>query len=244
MPVSGAPALRDGYLVKRGHVVRSWRRRFCSLGAAELRYFRAMGEVTPRGAVCLDGAKVEAEVPVFKAGRRGNVFAVIERSGKRFLFQCHDASERAVSPFCPTLDGDFARVHCPGAQRWPGRVRTTKFFLCVALWRMPLPAACTRRRGQRVFNGMWPCLQMPLRLPRRSRTRRTTMPRGRQQRDCRRPFIRAQSRPLESSRDHGTWGRDADQFRRTRCAPGFQRGRTFTRLAHKSASRSRCSFGL
>lgn len=102
MPAGGAPALRDGYLVKRGHVVRSWRRRFCSLGVTELRYFRSMGEAAPRGTVSLDGAKVDPEVPKAQAGRRGNVFAVIERSGKRFLFQCHDASERVVSglPMC------------------------------------------------------------------------------------------------------------------------------------------------
>ncbi len=106
MPASGAPALRDGFLVKRGHVVRSWRRRFCSLGASELRYFRAMGEAVPRGTVFLDGAKVETEVPKLKAGRRGNVFAIIERSGKRFLFQCHDANERAVSLLPP-----FALAH-------------------------------------------------------------------------------------------------------------------------------------
>ncbi|KAA0163481.1 hypothetical protein FNF31_02875 [Cafeteria roenbergensis] len=55
-----------------------------------------MGEAVPRGTVFLDGAKVETEVPKLKAGRRGNVFAIIERSGKRFLFQCHDANERAA----------------------------------------------------------------------------------------------------------------------------------------------------
>ncbi|KAA0165929.1 hypothetical protein FNF28_03311 [Cafeteria roenbergensis] len=70
--------------------------RTAPLGASELRYFRAMGEAVPRGTVFLDGAKVETEVPKLKAGRRGNVFAIIERSGKRFLFQCHDANERAA----------------------------------------------------------------------------------------------------------------------------------------------------
>jgi hypothetical protein len=51
--------IKEGYLTKRGHLVKSWRRRFFVLDGAGLSYFAKVGDATrPKGMVALAGATI------------------------------------------------------------------------------------------------------------------------------------------------------------------------------------------
>lgn len=87
----------EGYLLKRGHVVRSWRRRFCSLESHYINYYRRIGDPRPRGRLFLNGAVLDAVVSPSGANGKKHVFCLTSRDGKAFLFQCADDMMRQVS---------------------------------------------------------------------------------------------------------------------------------------------------
>jgi hypothetical protein len=93
----GQSGMMEGYLFKRGHVVRSWRRRFCSLDSHYINYFRRIGDPRPRGRLFLIGADIDARVASSAANGKSHVFSVTSKDGKAFLFQCADDQMREVS---------------------------------------------------------------------------------------------------------------------------------------------------
>ncbi len=73
--------LREGWLVKRGHMFRTWRRRWFELDGPSLKYYTKAGEGRAKGAIRLHGATVECG-PAEAAGARSPAltFVVHERA--------------------------------------------------------------------------------------------------------------------------------------------------------------------
>ncbi|KAH9194359.1 hypothetical protein AeNC1_003668 [Aphanomyces euteiches] len=93
----------DGYLLKQGHVVRSWQKRFFRLDAANcvLEYFMDHTSLELRGKIILSDADVKmgdeigliGEGIASPADTRRFVFRVVDGHTKRAYYMCADVSE-------------------------------------------------------------------------------------------------------------------------------------------------------
>lgn len=123
-PPALRPQTKEGFLVKQGHLWRSWKRRFFSLRHDSLCYYERVGDKTPRGVIPLENATVELPGP----GDDKKPFLFIVTSSadfgrpKRFLIQAASDGEREVRvslESAPTLVADRAparpRAHAPAA---------------------------------------------------------------------------------------------------------------------------------
>lgn len=71
--------IKEGFLVKRGHVVKSWKKRFFMLSKSTLAYASNVGDKKPKGTINLTGASITVGAPAgVEKSVKGHVFTVTE----------------------------------------------------------------------------------------------------------------------------------------------------------------------
>ncbi|XP_033113978.1 pleckstrin-2-like [Anneissia japonica] len=84
--------LKEGFLVKKGHVRTNWRTRWFVLSANELQYFKKKEDDVAAGIVSLRGCSVISPVPQYT--KKTDVFQISSKSGQDLLIQASGDKER------------------------------------------------------------------------------------------------------------------------------------------------------
>ncbi|XP_062523573.1 pleckstrin-like [Corticium candelabrum] len=84
--------LKEGFLVKKGHVRHNWRTRWFVLCPDVLTYYRQKNDATPAGEINLGGCALVCPVPDYT--KRPNVIRLTTVNGTEFLLQAPDTETR------------------------------------------------------------------------------------------------------------------------------------------------------
>ncbi|XP_071818040.1 pleckstrin-2-like isoform X2 [Apostichopus japonicus] len=84
--------IKEGFLVKKGHVRTNWRTRWFALYDDVLLYYKKKGDKLAAGAVPLKGCSVLSPCPMYQ--KKKSVFQVSSRISHELLIQAHSDAER------------------------------------------------------------------------------------------------------------------------------------------------------
>jgi hypothetical protein len=90
--VTPRPVLKEGFLVKKGHVRHNWRTRWFVLAPDALLYYRQKSDSTPAGVVQLAGCALVCPDPDYR--KRPNVMRLTTVDSTEFLLQAPDCETR------------------------------------------------------------------------------------------------------------------------------------------------------
>ncbi len=112
-------ASKEGYLTKRGHVVKNWKLRWFVLAKDRLAYYARRGDAVPRGEIELNTVVAVAPEP---APDRRFCFRVdcVPARGKTVAYLIQAAGDAEVAAWVDVID--WARVRAGAGRR--GRCRT------------------------------------------------------------------------------------------------------------------------
>ncbi|XP_065845588.1 pleckstrin-like [Oscarella lobularis] len=83
------PRLKEGFLVKKGHVRHNWRTRWFALTPNSLEYYKQKTDKLPAGTIQLDGCALISPTPDYS--KRTHVMRLIALDGKEFMIEAPDA---------------------------------------------------------------------------------------------------------------------------------------------------------
>lgn len=84
--------IREGFMVKKGHVRHNWKSRWFLLFTDKLCYYKSKGDLIPKGSIMLKGSSVISPDPEYT--KKESVFRLIEIKGTEYLIQCSDEAQR------------------------------------------------------------------------------------------------------------------------------------------------------
>lgn len=84
--------LKEGFMIKKGHIRHNWKSRWFILYSSRLDYFKSRGDIVPKGSIRLKGCSIISPDPEYV--KKDCVFRLIEIFGTEYLVQCADEKER------------------------------------------------------------------------------------------------------------------------------------------------------
>jgi hypothetical protein len=90
--VVGAGTRKEGWLVKQGHLVKNWKRRYFVLDWPVLKYYKDPGDPGPRGHLLCDQVTLSEKL-AFEKTKKEHAFGIFHPDRKSYFLQAADEAE-------------------------------------------------------------------------------------------------------------------------------------------------------